>query len=46
VQWSLADEHGCNAAANADPVEFRLKYLDPNVTRGIEVLNRAAALAK
>src|SRR6516225_2416978 len=34
------------AAANADPVEFRLKYLDPNNKRGIEVLNRAAALAK
>jgi CO/xanthine dehydrogenase Mo-binding subunit len=34
------------AAANADPIEFRLKYLDPNDKRGIEVLNRAAALAK
>jgi nicotinate dehydrogenase subunit B len=34
------------AAANADPVQFRLKYLDPNDKRGIEVLNRAAALAK
>src|SRR5262245_7314890 len=34
------------AAANADPVEFRLKYLDPNDKRGIEVLNRVAALAK
>src|SRR5215813_5721249 len=34
------------AAANADPVDFRLKYLDPNDKRGIEVLNRAAALAK
>jgi CO/xanthine dehydrogenase Mo-binding subunit len=34
------------AAANTDPVEFRLKYLDPNDKRGIEVLNRAAALAK
>ena len=34
------------AVANADPVEFRLKYLDPNDKRGIEVLNRAAALAK
>ena len=32
--------------ANADPVEFRLRYLDPNDKRGIEVLNRAAALAK
>jgi nicotinate dehydrogenase subunit B len=34
------------AASNADPVEFRLRYLDPNDKRGIEVLNRAAALAK
>src|SRR5207247_10077652 len=34
------------AAANADPVEFRLKYLDPNDKRGSEVRNRAAALAK
>ena len=34
------------AAAGADPVEFRLKYLDPNDTRGIECLNRVAALAK
>jgi len=34
------------AAANADPVEFRLKYVNPNDKRGIEVLNRAAALAK
>jgi nicotinate dehydrogenase subunit B len=34
------------AAANADPVEFRLKYLDPSDKRGVEVLNRAAALAK
>ena len=32
--------------ANADPIEFRLRYLDPNDKRGIEVLNRAAALAK
>ena len=30
--------------ANADPIEFRLRYLDPD-ERGIEVLNRAAALA-
>ena len=29
------------AAAGADPIEFRLKYLDPNDKRGIEVLNRA-----
>ncbi len=34
------------AAANADPIEFRLKYLDPNDKRGIEVLNRAAALGE
>jgi CO/xanthine dehydrogenase Mo-binding subunit len=34
------------AAANADPLEFRLKYLDPSDKRGIEVLNRVAALAK
>jgi nicotinate dehydrogenase subunit B len=34
------------AAAGADPIEFRLKYLDPNDKRGIEVLNRVASLAK
>jgi nicotinate dehydrogenase subunit B len=34
------------AAVNADPVDFRLKYLDPKDARGIEVLTRAAALAK
>jgi nicotinate dehydrogenase subunit B len=34
------------AAASADPVEFRLKYLDPADKRGIEVLSRVAALAK
>ena len=34
------------AAANMDPLEFRLKYLDPNDKRGIEVINRVAALAK
>ena len=34
------------AAAGADPVEFRLKYLDPADKRGIEALNRVAALAK
>ena len=34
------------AAAGADPIEFRLKYLDPNDKRGIEALNRVAALAK
>ena len=34
------------AAAKADPIEFRLKYLDPADKRGIEVLNRLTALAK
>jgi CO/xanthine dehydrogenase Mo-binding subunit len=34
------------AAARADPVEFRLKYLDPADARGIETLDRVAALAK
>ncbi len=34
------------AAAGADPIEFRLKYLDPNDTRGTEILNRVAALAQ
>jgi nicotinate dehydrogenase subunit B len=34
------------AAAGVDPIEFRLAYLDPADKRGIEVLNRAAALAK
>ena len=34
------------AAAGADPIEFRLKYLDPNDTRGIEILKRVAALAR
>ena len=34
------------AAAGADPIEFRLKYLDPNDKRGIEVLNRVAALGE
>jgi CO/xanthine dehydrogenase Mo-binding subunit len=34
------------AAAGADPIAFRLKYLDPNDKRGIETLNRVAALAK
>jgi CO/xanthine dehydrogenase Mo-binding subunit len=33
-------------AASADPIEFRLKYLDPADTRGIEILNRLVALAK
>jgi nicotinate dehydrogenase subunit B len=34
------------AAAGTDPIDFRLQYLDPNDKRGIEVLNRVAALAK
>jgi len=34
------------AAAGMDPIEFRLGYLDPADQRGIEVLNRAAALAR
>ena len=34
------------AAAGADPIDFRLQYLDPNDKRGIEVLNRVAVLAK
>jgi CO/xanthine dehydrogenase Mo-binding subunit len=34
------------AAAKADPLTFRLKYLDPADKRGIEVLERVAALAK
>jgi nicotinate dehydrogenase subunit B len=34
------------AAANADPIDFRLKYVDPADLRGIEVLNRVAAIAK
>jgi CO/xanthine dehydrogenase Mo-binding subunit len=34
------------AAAGVDPIAFRLKYLDPNDKRGIEALNRVAALAK
>ena len=34
------------AAAGADPIEFRRKYLDPNDKRGLEVLDRVAALAK
>lgn len=33
-------------AAGADPIEFRIKYLDPADRRGIEVLTRLAALAK
>jgi CO/xanthine dehydrogenase Mo-binding subunit len=34
------------AAADADPIDFRLKYLDPADKRGIEALERVAALAK
>jgi nicotinate dehydrogenase subunit B len=34
------------ARAKSDPIAFRLKYLDPKDVRGIETLNRAAALAK
>jgi CO/xanthine dehydrogenase Mo-binding subunit len=34
------------AAAGADPLEFRLKYFDPAETRGREILDRLAALAK
>ena len=34
------------ATAKADPIEFRLKYIDPADKRGIEVLNRLKALAK
>jgi CO/xanthine dehydrogenase Mo-binding subunit len=34
------------AAAGMDPIEFRLVYLDPADKRGIETLNRVAALAK
>ena len=34
------------AAADADPIAFRLAYLDPADKRGIEALNRVAALAK
>ena len=33
------------AAADVDPLEFRMKYLDDD-KRGLEVLNRLAALAK
>jgi CO/xanthine dehydrogenase Mo-binding subunit len=34
------------AAVGADPIDFRLKYIDPADKRGIEVLNRLAALAR
>ena len=33
-------------AAGSDSIDFRLAYLDPADKRGIEVLNRVAALAK
>ena len=33
------------AAAGADPIEFRLAYLDPADKRGVEVLTRVAKLA-
>jgi CO/xanthine dehydrogenase Mo-binding subunit len=33
------------ALAKVDPIAFRLKYLDPADARGIEALNRIAALA-
>ena len=34
------------AAAGADPIDFRLKYLDPADRRGREVLERVAKLAR
>jgi nicotinate dehydrogenase subunit B len=34
------------AAAGADPLEFRLKHLDPSDTRAIELIERLAKLAK
>jgi nicotinate dehydrogenase subunit B len=34
------------AAAGADPIDFRVKYLDPNDKRGLETIRRVAALAK
>jgi nicotinate dehydrogenase subunit B len=34
------------AAAGTDPIEFRLRYIDPADTRGIECLQRVATLAK
>jgi nicotinate dehydrogenase subunit B len=34
------------AAANADPIEFRIKYIDPNDKRGLELLSRLMTLAK
>jgi CO/xanthine dehydrogenase Mo-binding subunit len=34
------------AAAGVDPLDFRLKYLDPADKRGLEILERLATLAK
>ncbi len=34
------------AAAKADPIEFRRKYIDPNDKRGLEVIDRLVTLAK
>jgi CO/xanthine dehydrogenase Mo-binding subunit len=34
------------AAAKVDPIEFRRRYLDPNDKRGVEILDRLAALTK
>ena len=34
------------ATVVADPIEFRVKYTDPADTRGLEVLDRLAKLAK
>lgn len=33
------------AAANADPLEFRIRYIDPADKRGLEVMERLAKLA-
>jgi nicotinate dehydrogenase subunit B len=34
------------AAANADPLEFRVRYSDPSDKRGLDILDRLAKLAK
>jgi len=34
------------AAAKADPIDFRLKYIDPNDKRGLEVIDRLVKLSK
>ena len=34
------------AAAGADPIEFRRRYLDPNDKRGLEVIERLVKLAR